>query len=339
MVLITKQNLVNLNHQNKRFIVKITKSKYLDQDAGDGLRPNHYHCIENHQSAAWFGYILREIDNQVFLGVDWLEHLWAECNRRICLGARACGLAEFMFSDRYHLTFSASATVCPLMTGLMLWITIFSYWRTSLLLLLLNVFLKVRAMYFKADATISGASQSSACLSGAPPTCTSSTMNFLGVEGPFLDEVGSSRVVWSNCCLEGYIGGFSQLPKCFSKLLAGLMALPKLGHLSFLMGGSQWCSWLQFRWRRIWYVSCICVGFYILNTPSIAQSVASPRQSLQTWIRVEYQLKCYCNPLLLTWTKKKKIRILSRLIARANIEIYRHAQLGKKRKKLVFVKL
>ena len=52
MVLITKQNLVNLNHQNKSFIVKITKSKYLDQDAGDGLRPNHYHCVENHQSAA-----------------------------------------------------------------------------------------------------------------------------------------------------------------------------------------------------------------------------------------------------------------------------------------------
>ena len=196
MVLITKQNLVNLNHQNKRFIVKITKSKYLDQDAGDGLRPNHYHCVENHQSAAWFGYILREIDNQVFLGVDWLEHLWAEYNSRICLGAKACELAEFMFSDRYHLTFSASAAVCPLMTGLMLWITVFSYWRTSLLLLLLNVFQKVRAVYFKVDATISGACQSSACLSGAPPTCTSSTMNFLGVEGPFLDEVGPSRDWW-----------------------------------------------------------------------------------------------------------------------------------------------
>ena len=117
MVLIIKQNLVNLNHQNNRFIVKITKSKYLDHDTGDGLRPNYYHCVENHQSAAWFRYILREIDNQVFLGVDWLEHLWAECNRRICLGARACGLAEFMFSDRYHLTFSASATVCPIDDG------------------------------------------------------------------------------------------------------------------------------------------------------------------------------------------------------------------------------
>ena len=38
MVLITKQKLVTLNYQNDKFIVKITKSKYLDQDAGDGLR-------------------------------------------------------------------------------------------------------------------------------------------------------------------------------------------------------------------------------------------------------------------------------------------------------------
>ena len=32
----------------------ITKSKYLDQGAGDGLQPNHYHCVEIHQSAAQF---------------------------------------------------------------------------------------------------------------------------------------------------------------------------------------------------------------------------------------------------------------------------------------------
>ena len=70
MVLITKQNLVNLNHQNNRFIVKITKSKYLDQDTGDGLQPNHYHCIENRQSAAWFGYILREIDKCSWVLID-----------------------------------------------------------------------------------------------------------------------------------------------------------------------------------------------------------------------------------------------------------------------------
>ena len=70
MVLITKQKLVNLNNQNNKFIVKIKKNKYLDQDAGDGLRPNHYHCVEIHQSAARFGYILREIGNRV-RGCQW----------------------------------------------------------------------------------------------------------------------------------------------------------------------------------------------------------------------------------------------------------------------------
>ena len=59
----TKQKLVNLNYQINKFIVKITKSNYLGQDAGDGLRPNHYHCIEIHWFAAQFGYILREIGN------------------------------------------------------------------------------------------------------------------------------------------------------------------------------------------------------------------------------------------------------------------------------------
>ena len=59
---ITEQKLVNLNNQISKVI---TKSKYLNQDAGDGLRPNHYHCIEIHQSEAQFDYILREIGNQV----------------------------------------------------------------------------------------------------------------------------------------------------------------------------------------------------------------------------------------------------------------------------------
>ena len=63
MVLITKQKLVNLNYQNNKFIVKITKSKYLDQDAGHGLPPNHYHCVEIHRSAARSGHILCEIGN------------------------------------------------------------------------------------------------------------------------------------------------------------------------------------------------------------------------------------------------------------------------------------
>ena len=43
----------------------ITKSKYLDQDAGDGLQPNHYYCVEIHQSATQFDYILHEIGTRV----------------------------------------------------------------------------------------------------------------------------------------------------------------------------------------------------------------------------------------------------------------------------------
>ena len=44
----TKQKLVNLNYQTNTFIAKITNSKYLGQDVGDGLQPNHYHCVEIH---------------------------------------------------------------------------------------------------------------------------------------------------------------------------------------------------------------------------------------------------------------------------------------------------
>ena len=51
-----------MNFKNK--ISKIvTKSKYLDQDAGDGLRPNHYPCVEIHQFAAQNDYILHETGN------------------------------------------------------------------------------------------------------------------------------------------------------------------------------------------------------------------------------------------------------------------------------------
>ena len=59
---ITEQKLVNLKNQISKVI---TKSKYLDQDAGDGLRSNHYHYVEIHQSAAQFDYILHEIGNRV----------------------------------------------------------------------------------------------------------------------------------------------------------------------------------------------------------------------------------------------------------------------------------
>ena len=107
------------------------------------------------------------------------------------------------------------------------------------MLLLLNVFLKVRAVYFKADSTISFFFQSSACSAGAPPTFIYSTINFLGVEGTFLDEIGPSKVVWCYFCFAGTVGAFSQLLKCYSKLLVQLNFLPQWEHLSFLMGGSQ----------------------------------------------------------------------------------------------------
>ena len=49
---------MNLKNQISKVI---TKSKYLDQVAGDGLRPSHFHYVEIHQSAAQFDYILHEI--------------------------------------------------------------------------------------------------------------------------------------------------------------------------------------------------------------------------------------------------------------------------------------
>ena len=183
-------------------------------------------------------------------------------------------LQKFMFSDRNHLTASALARFSPTMRGLMLWITCFNRCSMYFLLLLFNDFLKVRAVYFKADSTISGVFQCSACSAGAPPTCTSSPSNFLGVEGPFSDEMSPSRVVWRYCCVLGCVGAFSQLLKYFSKSLAWLMVLLQWGHFSFLMGGSQ------LRLRKIWYNSCICVWFFQSNIPLVAQSVASPHQSL-----------------------------------------------------------
>ena len=53
---------MNLNNQISKLI---TKSKYLDQDAGDDLRPNLFHYVEINQSAARFDYILHEVGNRV----------------------------------------------------------------------------------------------------------------------------------------------------------------------------------------------------------------------------------------------------------------------------------
>ena len=99
-----------------------------------------------------------------------------------------------------------------------------------------SVFLKVRAVYFKADFTISGSFQCSASSVGAPVTYTSSTINFLDVEGPFFHEVGPSSVVWFNCCLPGYAGAFLQLLKCSSKLLAHFDYFTTLGAFPLLDG-------------------------------------------------------------------------------------------------------
>ena len=178
---------------------------------------------------------------------------------------------KFMFSDRYHLTVSALAGVCSLMMRLMLWINFFNHYRTSLLLSLLNVFLKVRAVYFTVDSTTSGAFQCSACSAGAPATCTSSTINLLGVDSPFSDEVGPSRAVWHNFYLAGCSGAFLQLLKCFSKLLVQLKVLPQLGislfwwevhsvllELSFI--GEESTKPLAFVFG-VW-CSCICVCIF-----------------------------------------------------------------------------
>ena len=200
-------------------------------------------------------------------------------------------LQKFMFSDIYHLKVSALARFCPLMTDLMLWITSFNRCKTYLLLLVLNAFLKVRAMYFKADSTISGAFQCSTCLAGAPRSCTSSTINSFGVEGPFSDEMGPPRIVWRNCHLAGCVGAFSQLLKRFSKLLTRLMDLPQWGHFSVLMGSSQQCclSAASFE-KNLVHLLHLCLVLSIKYSigclicciyPSVAVSMASSRSSVK----------------------------------------------------------
>ena len=127
------------------------------------VQPKHYHCVEIHQSVVQFGYILHEIGNRVCGGRWTCPCCEQNVTAKSVLTPGFVELQKFMFSDRYHLAVSTLARVCPSMTCLMLRITSFNCCRTSLLLLLLNVFLKVRAVYFKADSTISSAFQCSAC--------------------------------------------------------------------------------------------------------------------------------------------------------------------------------
>ena len=50
--------------EQSTYSLNVIKSKYLDQDAGDGLQSKHYHCVDIHQSAAQFDYILHEVGNR-----------------------------------------------------------------------------------------------------------------------------------------------------------------------------------------------------------------------------------------------------------------------------------
>ena len=89
----TKDKLVNFNSQINKIVVKITKSEYFGQDAGEGLRPNHCNCVEIHWSAAQFGYTPLEIGNRA----RWCQWTWTplvEHNSQIRLGSRACGIEE-----------------------------------------------------------------------------------------------------------------------------------------------------------------------------------------------------------------------------------------------------
>ena len=85
-------------------------------------------------------------------------------------------LQKFMSSDRYHLTASALARVCPSMTGLMLWITTFNHCKTSLLLLVSNAFLKVRpctlreTILFHVPSNVQQVQQAHHPLARSPPS-------------------------------------------------------------------------------------------------------------------------------------------------------------------------
>ena len=237
-------------------------------------------------------------------------------------------LQKFMFSDRYHLTASALAQVCPLMTVLMLWTTSFNRCRASLLSLVLNAFLKVRVVYFKADFTISGTFQRSTCSAGATPTCTPYTISFLGVEGPFLEEVGPFMVFWCNCCLAGCVIAFSQLLKRFSSLIARLIALQQWDHFSFLIVGSQWCCFSAVSLEKN-LVHLLHLWLVLSIKHSISCSISRTSWSVTVNMASSWSsVKAFVQPVLvdLIWKERK-----SSLITRANIQIYRHDRLRKKK--------
>ena len=136
---------------------------------------------------------------------------------------RIVDLQKFMFNDRYHLTASALARVCPLITSLIVWITSFNRCRTSLLMLLSNVFLKVRVGYFRENSAISAGFPCSACIC----ICTTHLHNFhnklIRFWGSILRWGGSIQRRLMNCCLAGCVKTSSQILRCSSKLLVWLI--------------------------------------------------------------------------------------------------------------------
>ena len=98
-----------------------------------------------------------------FVGGSELEHFEWNVTVKSVLASWLMNLQNFMFSDKYHLATSALAHAMGNMgnIGLMLWVTSFNCCRASLLLLLMNLFLKVRNLYLDAGSTIPGAFQGS----------------------------------------------------------------------------------------------------------------------------------------------------------------------------------
>ena len=131
------------------------------------------------------------------VGVNGLEHLWAECNR-IGFEARACGLQKFMFSDRYHLAAITLARVClSLNGGSHVMDKVFQPLQDVSFVVAVecpsegeNRILQGRFYYFKCLAIFSVINRCTV------NRWTSSTISFFGVEVPFSDEVSPSSIVW-----------------------------------------------------------------------------------------------------------------------------------------------